>query len=108
MAQDKKEAALRYCHQLLIVNPYFPHYHLALARLLADKHQWDTAARACRQALKLDPALLSARVILVTSYLRRGQKDKARAEFELVEAQRPPDPENLRRWFREQMQGKED
>jgi Flp pilus assembly protein TadD len=108
MAQDKKEEALSHCRRLLKVNPYFPHYHLALAQLLADKRQWDAAVKACRQALKLDPALLAARVILITSYVHRGQKDKARAEFAVVEALKPPDPDNLRRWFREQMQGRED
>src|SRR5215211_5594041 len=52
----------------------------------------DKAKNAFRKALALDPKLLEARMQMVFIYLTDGQKQKARAEVELLRQEYPNDP----------------
>jgi len=96
-------AAKSYAEQAVRVNPWRWEYHLALARVFAQGNDWDSVARECHEVLKLHAAEMGARRLLVLSYLRRGKKVEAQREFDILMALGPPQPEELRRWFEQQM-----
>ncbi len=84
------------------VNPWNAGYRMRLGEALVAGREWDAAERASREALRLDPTSTDARTVLVSSLLGAGRWDQARAEFEALLALRPPNAEELRRWFTRQ------
>jgi hypothetical protein len=93
------ELALDWWRRAVAVNPWMPAYRGGLARSLAKKEAWDELGAVCRDWLRLDPASTEARALGVMALLHTGRKDEARAEFARIEALRPPDLDELRRWF---------
>jgi Flp pilus assembly protein TadD len=53
--------------------------------------------------MRLDPANAEARMLWVSSLIRAGEKDKARQEFARIEALQPPNLQQLRALFTQQM-----
>jgi tetratricopeptide (TPR) repeat protein len=102
-ATGQTDAAIGYWRRALAVNPWFSRYHAGLAKVLADRRSWPEAIKEAQAALRLNPADVETRLLLVGCYLRSGNKKQARAEFEKVLALKPPDAEGLRRWFAEQV-----
>ena len=51
--------------------------------------------------LRINPTHLNAHLILVAYYLEKNDKSRAQAEFEIVLALHPRNPEAIRRWYRE-------
>ena len=85
--------------RLLAVNPWQAHYHVDYGRLLLRRRQWTAAADAGRSALRINPAHVRARQILIEALLRAGERDQAQREFEALLAVTPPErEEELRRW----------
>jgi Flp pilus assembly protein TadD len=70
-----------------------------MAGLLAQGGQWRPAIDACRAALRLNPADLSARRLLIACYLRQGDTTRARAECRTLIGFDPPDRDQLERWM---------
>jgi predicted CXXCH cytochrome family protein len=96
-------AARSYAERAVRVNPWRWEYHFALARVFAQGNEWESAARECREVLKLNATETGARRLLVLCYARQKKKDDAQREFTTLLALRPPQPDELRRWFEEQM-----
>jgi Flp pilus assembly protein TadD len=99
----RHEAALAYSRRAVEVNPWVPSARLRLAQLLAEDQDWEGALSECQAVLRLDPANLPARTLLVRCYVRSTRRERARAEFAALLALEPPDREALQRWFAEEM-----
>ncbi len=97
------DLAASYARQTLELNPWRWQSHQDLAAAHALRQDWTSAAAACGQALKLNPASLPARSLLVGCCLKLGDRSRAQAEFRIMLALTPPDrQEDLRRWFSQQ------
>jgi predicted CXXCH cytochrome family protein len=85
------------------VNPQSAAYRTRLAGVLADLRQWSEAVAECREALRLDPANGPARVQLVSCLLATGDRAAARNQFDILMATKPPNGDELRKWFAESL-----
>jgi hypothetical protein len=74
-----------------------------MAALFAEREQWKESLRECRAALGIDPGLIGARKLLITSHIRQGDKKKAQTEFKRLLALSPATADKLKEWFKEQM-----
>jgi cytochrome c-type biogenesis protein CcmH/NrfG len=95
--------ALALWERAIAVSPYVSQYHHALAAVRAQRGEWDLAARACRQALRLNAARTNTRALLVASYLRSGHEKEARAEFEKLLILDPEHRSRMEEWFRQEL-----
>jgi predicted CXXCH cytochrome family protein len=93
---DKLDRAEDYWHRVIKVNPHFSNHYLELARVLFRRERWDEAAREARAALDLNPTRHEARRILLVCYLRLGDREKARSEWQVYQEFKPPDLEQVR------------
>jgi hypothetical protein len=93
------DAALDYARRVVKVNPWDAPGRALLARVYVLREDWQQVEAACQEALKVDPANVSARCQLVRYHLHQGDRDAARAEFGRIMVLNPPRPEELRRWF---------
>jgi tetratricopeptide (TPR) repeat protein len=98
----RDEEAIGYWQRAAEINPWRASYHEHLARLLAKQQNWPEALGACQAALRFLPADIDMRLILVTCYLRIGNKGEAEKEMAALLALEPPNKEELRRWFDQQ------
>lgn len=103
MEMHRHEAAVSYWRRAIKVNPWRWEYHHALAVAHVRRSEWNQGLHACQQALELNPAGLEVRKLLLGCYLGTGDKAKAAAEFERLMDFNPPDREELRRRFLEQL-----
>jgi len=99
---NRPGAAQSYAERAVRVNPWRWEYRLALARACAQKNDWESAARECREVLKLHATELGARRLLVLCYARQRKRADAQREFDTLMDLGPPQPDELRRWFAEQ------
>jgi predicted CXXCH cytochrome family protein len=99
---EQTRAAIAYWRRAVEVNPWVSQYHYQLARDLAQNREWAEAVGECETARKLNTASEEIRTLLISCYLRTGQREQARKELETLIAMKPADQEVLRRWFAEQ------
>jgi predicted CXXCH cytochrome family protein len=100
---NRLAAARSYGERAVAVNPWNVSYHLELAKVHARGRDWRSAAREVERALRLNPAHLTARSLLVTCYAQLGERARAEAEFKALAGLSPPERQGaLRRWFAEQ------
>ncbi len=97
------DAAIDYSRRAVAANPWMPIYRKQLALLLMRKQLWDEVRAQCQAWMRLDPANPEARMLWVTCLVRAGEKDKAREEFTHIEALQPPNLDQLRTLFAQQM-----
>jgi Flp pilus assembly protein TadD len=95
----RRADAIDYWRRAVAVNPWAPEYHAALARLLAADEQWRQAISASEAALRLEPSNVATRKTLIESCLGDGDEKRARKEFEKLLSLKPPEPDELQRWF---------
>jgi Flp pilus assembly protein TadD len=95
----RKDLAVRYWKELLTVNPWQEPPHYNLAKVAAEKGEWEEALRECQVGLRIDPTSIESRTLVVSYYARKGIFDRAKAEFEALLALKPPKEQELRRWF---------
>ncbi len=98
---DDRAAAIAYWERMRAVVPSAATPHFEIARLRSLGNEWEQAAAESQEALRINPAHINARLLLVGYYLQRGDKTRARTEFDAVLALHPADPEAMRRWFAE-------
>jgi hypothetical protein len=85
------------------INPYRWRYYVGLANAHSRLREWNQALHAADQALKLDPTLVDTRILRITVLLAKGDKLKAQAEFDLLMGLNPPNAEEIRRRFAEEL-----
>jgi hypothetical protein len=78
-----------YAERAIKANPWMWQYHQLHAASLAQEGNWQAAAQACRDAIKINPASAPSRQLLITCYLRTGDQTRARAEQDMLERLRP-------------------
>src|SRR5207245_2026748 len=98
----RDDQALGYMPRRAKLNPWIWEYQYNLAKLLAQKHDWRSAVTHGEAALRLHPTSEATRLLLVTCYVRAGQRTKAGQEFAKAVALNPKDERLLRDWFAEQ------
>ncbi len=101
--QGERVEAKDYWRRAIAINPWSAAYHTRLAELLHSESTWTETGRECRLALRLDPLDTDARVILVSCLIAGGDRDAAQKEFETLMALKPPNPDELRKWFAERL-----
>jgi len=95
----RRADAIAYWHRAIAVNSWRSEYRAELASLYFQSRDWHAAAAGCREALRLNPANLEVRKLLVRCLLRLGDHPAARGEFETLMAFDPPDRDQLLGWF---------
>jgi hypothetical protein len=101
---NRRDAARAYAERALRVNPWRWQYHQMLAAIQVHNEDWPQAIQECQETLKLHQASLTARGLLITSYLRTGQKAKEQMEFNRLLLLSPPQQqEALRHRFEQQL-----
>jgi hypothetical protein len=103
-ALNEMETGRALLERAVRVNPWRWQYHHLLAADAYQARDWGRAARELQESLRLEPFnSTSRRRLLVGSYLRLGEKEKAGAEFDRLMQLVPEDrrPE-LRRWLEAQ------
>jgi Tfp pilus assembly protein PilF len=90
--------AVAYWRRAIAVNPWRSVYHAHLANALFDARDWGGAAREAREAIRLSPAELPPRRLLIRCALRLKDNAAALAEIDALLGFDPPDaPELIRR-----------
>jgi tetratricopeptide (TPR) repeat protein len=99
----QRDRARAYWERVVWVNPWRWQYHQQRAAFLAQEQTWDAAANECRESLRLNPAQLGTRRLLVLCYLRQGERRRAEEEFNAFLGLSPAEQQaGLRRWFDQQ------
>ena len=95
----RRDDAIAYWRRAIGLSPFRAEYRAELANVYFQNRDWKAATAACQEALRLNPANLTVRKLLVRSLLRLGDQSAARAEFETLIAFNPPDRDELLGWF---------
>ncbi|HEY6660693.1 MAG TPA: protein kinase, partial [Pyrinomonadaceae bacterium] len=98
--REDLDSSIEHFRRAIEIDPQFALAYSALGSCyvnrvlkgLGQAGDHDKAKNAFRKALALDPKLLEARMQTVFIYLTGGQKQKARAEVELLRQEYPNDP----------------
>jgi hypothetical protein len=90
--------------EAIAVDPWRSEYRLNLAQICFQDRDWSAAAAACRDAMRINPELLPARALLVRSYLRSQQIEKADAEFQTMLGFYPASREAWQEWYKSEKQ----
>jgi tetratricopeptide (TPR) repeat protein len=105
-AQGDLDSALDFWRRAAAMSPWRAEYQGSLAKVLARKQAWEELGGPCRQWLRLSPANLEARMLLIEHYIRTGKRAEANAELSRVEALRPPRLAQIKAWFQAQTEKK--
>ena len=87
--------AIAYWQRAIAISPWRSDYQAELALLYFRARDWPAAAETSRNALRLNPADLETRKLLVRCYIRLGDADAARGEFMTLLAFDPADRTEL-------------
>ncbi len=98
--REDLDSSIEHFRRAIEIDPQFSLAYSALGSCyvnrvlkgLGQAGDHEKAKNAFRKALALDPKLLEARMQMVFIYLTGGQKQKARAEVELLRHEYPNDP----------------
>jgi serine/threonine protein kinase/tetratricopeptide (TPR) repeat protein len=100
LEQEQLDTAIEHFRRAVEIDPKFALAYSALGSCyinrvlkgLGQAGDHEKAKLAFKKALLLDPRLLEARMQMVIIYLTGGQKQKARAEIEILRDEYPNDP----------------
>jgi Flp pilus assembly protein TadD len=95
----RPEPARRAFEGAIAVNPWSSDHRAGLAQSCYQAGDWPGAIAACRAAIRLNPDLLAARSLLVESFLRSHQPEKADAEFQTLVRLYPASREVWQQWY---------
>lgn len=82
--QLRKDNAIAYAEKANKISPNKPELMDTLAMLLADKGEESRAIEILNKALEIQPTNPTIRLSLAKTYIRTGNKAKARAELETL------------------------
>jgi Tfp pilus assembly protein PilF len=95
----RREDAIAYWRRVIAISPWRAAYHANLAVALFQARDWREAAKESRATLRLDPADLASRQLLIDCELRLNDREAALKEFRTLLEFDPPDRAGLIRWF---------
>jgi tetratricopeptide (TPR) repeat protein len=99
VAAGRPDEARDYRRRAVALNPHSAAYRQDLAEALAKGGDWPAARAEAEEAVRLDPARATARTVLAIALARAGERAKAEDEFRTVEALKPPNLGELRKWY---------
>jgi tetratricopeptide (TPR) repeat protein len=82
----RSDEAIDYLSRALAINPWVWQYHFRLAKLHAWRQEWMKAKAECEEALKLNPADVETRRLILECCVRTGESARARAEAEVLKS----------------------
>jgi tetratricopeptide (TPR) repeat protein len=100
----RRDEAITCWQRAIASSPWRQDYHAELALVYFRGRDWKRCAEACRETLRLNPANVEVRKLLVQSYLELGNEAAARAQLVVVMGFNPSDRAVLLRWFAAQLQ----
>ncbi|HLJ93226.1 MAG TPA: multiheme c-type cytochrome [Gemmataceae bacterium] len=104
LRMQQRRVAQAYAERAIRVNPWRWQYHQVLVAIHAQANDWQAAVEECQKTLQLNAFSLASRRLLITSYLRVGNRTKAQAEFALLlPLVGPEQQESLRHWFEREL-----
>ena len=95
----RRDDAIADLRRAIAINPTRWAYHADLASLYFRGRDWPAAAATGREAVRLSPADVATRRLLVRTFLRMGDSQAARSELQTLLGFNPPDRDELIRWF---------
>ena len=95
----RRDDAIAYWRRAVAINPWRELYHAELAILLSQVRDWRGAADESRAAIRLNPARVQTRQLLVRCELHLKNRDAARKEFQTLLGFDPPNRDELIRWL---------
>jgi predicted CXXCH cytochrome family protein len=95
----RRDAAIADLRRVIALDPWRSAHYTDLASLCFRSRDWPAAAAACREAIRLSPTDAETRKLLVRCYLRMGDSQAARREFQTLLRFDLPDRAELIRWF---------
>jgi predicted CXXCH cytochrome family protein len=98
----RPELACEALKKTIAINPWCSEYHLALAEVSAQTHDWPGAVAACLEVLRLNPEKSEARSLLVRCYLHSGKSREADTEFHTLLRFYPASREVWQHWYQQQ------
>jgi len=101
---QRLDSAREAFQKAIAVNPWCSAYHAALAQVCYQAGDWSGAIAACHSAIRLNPELPTARSLLIQSFLRSHQPEKAEAEFQTLLRFYPASREGWELWYQSQKQ----
>ena len=101
---QRLERARSVFEKAIAVNPWRSDYRPALAQVCYEAGDWSGAVAACQAAIRLNPELFAARSLLIQSFLRSHQPEKADAEFQTLLRLYPASREVWQQWYESQKQ----
>jgi predicted CXXCH cytochrome family protein len=93
---QRPQTALTYWRQAQALDRWSADTCFGLAKHWARQRDWEQALDECKATLRLAPAHLEARMLLVRCAIQSGNRDLARKELTVLLAQDPPQKEQLR------------
>ncbi len=95
----RREDAIAYWRRVIAINPWRELYHSELAILLSQVRDWRGATDESRAAIRLNPARIQMRQLLVRCELHLKNPEAARKEFQTLLGFDPPNRDELIRWL---------
>jgi tetratricopeptide (TPR) repeat protein len=95
----RPDDAIAYWRRAIAISPWQAEYHGRLGYALFQAGDWREAATKCRAALRLSPADLRARELLIRCELRLKDHEAALKEFQTLLEYDPPNRDELIRRF---------
>jgi tetratricopeptide (TPR) repeat protein len=92
-------AALDYWRRAVELNPWHCGYRFPFAELLFKQGRYDEALEHCRALLRFNPTEPRTRTLLVKCYQAKGDRERARKEFDLLVQLDPASRAELEPWF---------
>jgi tetratricopeptide (TPR) repeat protein len=93
------EVSVEYWRRAIAKSPWRSDYRAQLAPLYFQIRDWRAADDTCLAALRLNPTNVEVRTLLVRCYLRLGNHQAARVEFETLMGFDLTNRDDLLRWF---------
>jgi predicted CXXCH cytochrome family protein len=101
---QRLERARSAFQEAIAVDPWRSDYYTGLAQVCYDSGDWSEAVAACQAAIRINPELSATRSLLIQSFLRSHQPDKADAEYQTLLRLCPASREVWRHWYQSQKQ----
>ncbi len=98
------ERARSALQEAIAVNPWSSDYRATLANICYEAGDWSGAIAAGQAAIRLNPELFGMRSLLVQSFLRSHQPEKADAEFQTLLRLYSAGREVWQQWYEDQKQ----
>ena len=95
----RNDDAIAYWRRVIAINPWQAEYHGRLAFTFFQAHVWGEAAKESREMLRLSPADLNARQLLIKCELRLRDHEAALKEFKTLLKFDLPNRDQLIRQF---------